>query len=146
MQYTVSIDINLPLDQMITLFDNPDNLKHWQPGFESFEPISGTPGDVGAKSRLMYQMGKREVELIETVTARNLPHEFSGTYETAGMWNEVRNRFEAIDGGKSRWTSEVEFKASALTLKAMMFLMPGAFKKRSQQHLQLFKQWAEGNA
>jgi hypothetical protein len=143
MKYTVQIDINLPLDHMITLFDNPANLKHWQPGFVSFEPISGTPGEVGAKSRLMYQMGKRDVELIETITKRDLPREFSGTYETQGMWNEIKNQFEAIDSQTTKWTSEVEFHASGFMMKAMTLLMPGMFKKRSMQHMELFKKWAE---
>ncbi len=44
MQYTNEVIINLPVDKVVELFDNPDNMKYWQPGLVSFENISGTPG------------------------------------------------------------------------------------------------------
>ena len=88
-------------------------------------------------------MGKRKVELIETITVRNLPDEFAGTYETKGMWNSVRNRFQIIDGNRTKWISEVEFRPSGLMMKSMMALMPGAFRKQSLTFMQNFKQWAE---
>ncbi|HLF63005.1 MAG TPA: SRPBCC family protein [Saprospiraceae bacterium] len=146
MKYTLEIDIDLPRDRVITLFDNPENLKHWQPGFMSMEPLSGTPGQAGATSRLKYKIGGRELELIETITVRNLPDEFSGTYETEGMWNEVRNIFQAVDHNKTRWISYVEFRPSSFSLKLMMKLAPGAFRKQSYQFMKDFKKWAEGNA
>lgn len=36
MKYTCEITINQPLNKVIELFDNPDNLKHWQPGLASW--------------------------------------------------------------------------------------------------------------
>jgi carbon monoxide dehydrogenase subunit G len=59
MKYTNEIEVNLPVSRFIELFDNPDNLKHWMPGLQSFEAISGTPGQEGAKARLKFKMGKR---------------------------------------------------------------------------------------
>ena len=75
MKYTSEIEINSPIDKVIELFDNPDNMDKWMKGLQSFEPISGKPGQVGAKSRLKFKMGKREIEMIETITVRNLPDE-----------------------------------------------------------------------
>ena len=94
MKYTVSIDINKPLGEVVELFDNPENLKHWMKGLQSFEHLSGTPGQPGAKSKLVFQTGSRRLEMIETVTSRNLPKEFSGTYEAGGVFNIVSNYFE----------------------------------------------------
>jgi len=51
-KYTCDITINQPIDVVIALFDDPDNMKEWQPGLISFEPFSGEPGQPGAKSRL----------------------------------------------------------------------------------------------
>ena len=67
MKYKLEIEIDLPRKKVIDLFDNPDNMRHWQEGFVSFEPLSGTPGQVGAKSRLKYIMGKRDIEMVETI-------------------------------------------------------------------------------
>jgi carbon monoxide dehydrogenase subunit G len=142
MKYTTEIQIDLPVEEVTALFDNPDNLKYWQPGLQSFEPISGTPGQPGAKSRLKFKMRRRVIEMIETVTVRNLPVEFSGTYEAKGVLNMVTNRFVPIAENKTRYITEQEFQFSGI-MKIIGVLMPGAFRKQSQQYMQYFKEFAE---
>ena len=66
MKYSNEIVIDLPREKVIELFDNVENLEKWQPGFLGFEHISGESGKEGSKSKMMYQMGKRKVEMIET--------------------------------------------------------------------------------
>ncbi|MDP7028144.1 MAG: SRPBCC family protein [Candidatus Marinimicrobia bacterium] len=145
MKYNVEITINLPRTKVIELFDSTDNLKKWQPGLISFDHVSGTPGEVGAKSKLHYRMGKRDIEMIETITVKNLPDEFSGTYEAKGVWNEVKNFFYEVDEQTTKWVSENEFRCSGF-MKIFIFLMPGSFKKETQKYLEQFKVFAEGNS
>ena len=142
MKYILSIDIHQPREKVIELFDNPENLKHWQPGFISYEHLSGTYGEPGSKALLKYKMGKRDVEMIETLTVRNLPEEISGTYEATGVWNEVKNYFSEIDHHNTRWTSEIEFKLKGF-MKLMGWFVPGSFKKQSYIYMELFKKFAE---
>lgn len=145
MKYNVEITINLPRTKVIELFDSTDNLKKWQPGLISFDHVSGTPGEVGAKSKLHYRMGKRDIEMIETITVKNLPDEFSGTYEAKGVWNEVKNFFYEVDEQTTKWVSENEFRCSGF-MKIFILLMPGSFKKETQKYLEQFKVFAEGNS
>ncbi len=142
MKYSNEIEIDLPVNQVIALFDDPENMKHWQPGLESFEHLSGEPGMPGAKSRLKYNMGNRKVEMIETIVKRNLPEEFSGTYEAKGVHNAISNKFIPVSANKTKWVTETEFKFSGF-MKLMGWLMPGAFKKQSQKFLEQFKAFAE---
>lgn len=142
MKFRTTITIDLPRERMVQLFDNPATMKEWQPTLISFEPLSGTPGQPGAKSRLKYRMGKREIEMIETVTRRELPREFNGTYEAKGVWNEVRNTFEEAGASKTVWHSDNEFRMQGF-MKVIAFLMPGAFKKESVKIQERFKVWAE---
>ena len=142
MKYSLTIDLELSRERVIELFDNPDNLSKWQPDLISFEHMSGTAGQAGAKSKLLYKMGKREIEMIETVTVRNLPDEFSGTYEAKGVWNSVANYFSVISGSRTKWTMETEFKFGGF-MKIVAFLMPFAFKKVSLKHMTQFKAFAE---
>lgn len=144
MKYTSEIEINSPVDRVIELFDNPKNMDKWMKGLLSFEPISGNPGQVGAKSRLKFKMNKREIEMIETITVRNLPDEFSGTYETKGVFNIVKNKFVALPNNRTRYISEQEFQFTGF-MKLIGFLMPGAFKKQSMQYLTDFKNFVEKN-
>ena len=142
MKYTTEIEINQPVNKVIELFDNPDNMKLWMEGLQSFEPLNGTPGQPGAKSRLKFKMGKREIEMIETITTRNLPEEFSGTYEAKGVFNIVSNKFIPISGTKTKFVADHEFQFSGI-MKVMGILMPGAFKKQSMKYLEKFKEFAE---
>jgi carbon monoxide dehydrogenase subunit G len=142
MKYTSEIEINKPVDEVIKLFDNSDNMGKWMEGLQSFEHISGNPGQVGAKSRLKFKMGKRVMEMTETITVRNLPDEFSGTYEANGTYNIVKNRFVPLPGNRTKYINEQEFKFNGL-MKIVGFLMQGAFKKQSMKYLLAFKSFAE---
>ena len=142
MQYTVEIDIELPRTRVIELFDNSDNMSKWQKGLISFEPISGDPGQPGATSKLVFQMGKRRIEMIETITVRNLPEEFSGTYDAPGVHNVISNRFVELTPERTRWTSENVFEFKGF-MKLMGVAMKGAFPKQSLKYMQDFKAFAE---
>ncbi len=146
MKFNCYVEINQPIEKVIELFDNPDNMKHWQDGFVGFEHLSGKAGKVGAKSRITYTFGKKgkTMELIETIKVRNLPYEFSGTYEHKHMTNNMINRFKSLGPDKTRWDAELEYtKLNGFMIKIMAFLMPGMFKKQTQKWLDQFKAFAE---
>ncbi len=143
MKYSHSIIIELPRNRVIELFDNPDNLAKWQPGLLKFEHLSGEPGQPGAKSRILYQMGKRKTEMIETVVLRELPDKFHGTYEANGVFNIQENYFKEVDESSTQWTSVSEFKFKSFAMKLIGWLMPGAFKKQSYKFMVYFKEFAE---
>ena len=141
--YTVQVDINLPRSEVVEKFDDPDNLFMWQEGLQSFEHLSGEPGQPGAQSKLTYIQGKHHIELIETVTQRDLPDEFNGTYEWAGGRNTLHNRFIELSPEKTRWESTCEYEFSAFMLKLMGWLAPGMFRKQNQKFLDNFKAFCE---
>ena len=143
MKYTVHIDIDLPRNRVIELFDDPANLPKWQKGLLSFEHLSGESGQPGAKSKLVFQMGKGKMEMIETITKTNLPNEFDGTYSAPGVFNIVKNRFIMIHENCTRWESENEFQFTTLMMKCVGFFMKSAFPKQSMVYLKDFKGFAE---
>ena len=144
MKFSVSIEIDKPLDDVIRLFDDPDNLYKWMEGLESFEHLDGVPGQVGARSRLRFKMGKREFEMIETITERDLPRSFEGTYDADGVVNVVRNKFEPLGEDRTLYTSENEFQFRGF-MKLVALVMPGAFRKQSMKYLEDFKRFAESS-
>lgn len=142
MRYTSEITINRPVDVVTRLFDDPKNLYAWMDGLQSFELLSGEQGQPGAKAKLVYQMGKRRVEMIETITERNLPDIFAGTYDADGVHNIVVNKFIALPDGNTRYITENEFQFKGF-MRIIAFLMPGAFKKQSYKYLEQFKAFVE---
>ncbi len=144
MKFNCTVQINLPINKVIELFDDVDNLDKWQDGFVSFEHLSGTPGTPGAKSKMVYKIGKRDMELIETIVVKNLPTEFTGIYEAKTMTNTMKNYFTSINGNQTKYDVEIEYtKFNGLMIKMMVFLMPGLFKKQTQKWLNQFKEFAE---
>lgn len=143
MKYTQEIIINKPIKEVVALFDNSNNLYEWMEGLQKFEHLSGTPGEPGAKSKLLFKMGNREIEMIETITVRDLPTEFSGTYEANGVFNIQKNKFISISDNQTKHVTENEFQFKGVMMNLMGFLMPGAFKKQSYKYLKAFKTFAE---
>ena len=141
--YTVEIEIALPRERVIELFDNPDNLFKWQAGLQSFESISGEPGHPGAKSKLVFKNGRHTIELIETVTERNLPDEFNGRYEWSGGRNTLRNRFIELGPNRTKWESTCDYQFSAVLPKLVGFVAPGMFRKQNLKFLRAFKAFCE---
>ncbi|MGJ8661498.1 MAG: SRPBCC family protein, partial [Bacteroidota bacterium] len=129
-------------DKVIALFSEQDNMKKWMKGLESFENVSGTPGEVGAKMNMKFKMGKRDIEMTETITAKNLPETISMEYNAKDVWNGVKNSFIKVADDKTKYITEHEFQFKGF-MKIMGFLMPGAFKKQSMKYLIDFKRFAE---
>lgn len=143
MKYSLELIINLPVDQVIQLFDSSENLHKWMEGLQSMEHLTGTPGEVGATSKMTFQMGKRSIEMVETITVKDLPHQFAATYDAQGTHNLVSNRFEPVDANTTRYISNQEFWFDGLGMKVVAFLLPGAFKKQTLKHMHAFKRFVE---
>lgn len=141
MKYQVEVALDLPRWRVVELFDDPDNLAKWQPGLQSFELIEGESGQPGARSRLVYDIDGRQVEMIETIEKRALPHTFTGTYEAAGVWNRVENHFFEEKPERTRWLTDVGFKFSGL-MRVLAFFMRGRFRKQTAENMRRFKEFA----
>ncbi len=142
MKYQCSIDIELPIDEVVAKYDNEENLYKWMEGLQAIEPISGTPGEPGAKSNIVFQMGKRRMEMVETVIKRNPPEAITMTYDAKGVHNIVTTSFEKVSDNVTKCINDQEFQMKGF-MKLMTWLMPGAFKKQSMKYLKAFKDFAE---
>ena len=140
MKFTCHTTINAPLQTVIEMFENPDNLKEWQDGFLRIDPISGTPGEVGSKSKLTYE----KLELIETILRNELPEEFKANYEHKHMINTMSCRFKKIAPNRTIFEQEIQYtKFNGFAIKLMAKLFPGMFKKQVQKWIDQFKVFVE---
>jgi len=142
MKYSKEIVIDLPREEVIAKMEDPNNFKHWQKGFISYQHITGNPGHDQARSKLKYKMGKREIEMIETIVKNKLPNKLFVTYDAKGVFNVQKNYFEVEEGNSTKWISDNEFECSGF-MKIIAFLMPGSFKKQTYIYMKDFKAFAE---
>lgn len=146
MKFTCTVDIEKSRGEVVRLFDNPDNMPHWQDGFISFTPKSGTPGQVGATSIICYDIRGKKMELLETVTMNSLPEEFHGTYEGDFGMNTMHNYFEVLGPQETRWRSELEYlEMNGFVMNTMAKLMPNMFRKQTQKWMDQFKVFVENS-
>ncbi len=144
MNYSHEIEIDLPREAVIALFDNAENMKKWQPGLISYEFLEGEPGKEGSTMEMVFERKKgKTMKLKETMLKNNLPDEMHTSYETKGVYNIQKNYFSEMSPDKTLWTSESEFQMEGIGMKLIGFLMPGAFKKQSYKYMVLFKEFAE---
>jgi len=142
MKYTTSVEINLPRKQAFELFTNSDRYSEWQESLVSQERLEGEPGKVGTRTRLLHKMSRREVEMLETITRRELPELLIATYEAKGVWNEAVNHFSEQGENQTTWLMDTEFRCSGFMWLLTTFA-PGMFKKETQKTMDAFKAFAE---
>jgi len=142
MKFSCKVEIELPRDIVVQLFDNPDNMPYWQDDFIAFEHISGTPGQEGSTAKVIY----KRVELLETVLENDLPNAFHGSYEGSWGKNLMNNYFEETGRQSTIWKAEVEYIAMEnIMMKIMGRFFPGMFRKQTQKWMDQFKVFAERN-
>lgn len=153
MRYTNSIEIALPREKVAQLLADPAQISKWLRGVVLHEPVSGLHGHVGTGSRVVMQSGKRTMECTETITRRD-PEDlhnvskdvvvhFDREIVGAGMWSVERDRLTEAGPETTLWESESEYRFSSVLMRVLGLVMPGAFRKQSQQHMQDFKAFAD---
>lgn len=142
MKYTCEIEINQPVKKVIELIDNAENMKHWMKGLESYEILNGN-GDVGTKMKMIFNHGKRKMEMIETIVKKDLPQAWHATYEAKNVWNRQENSFISTPSNHTIWRADSEFKFSGIMKFFALLYGKNGFKKQSMKHLVAFKEFAE---
>lgn len=125
-------------------FDNVDNMPRWQQNFESFSPVSGEAGQVGAVAEVVFNENGRKVVLKETITERREPDLLAGTYEGGGATTLIVNHFEAIEDGQTRWTAWCNFSFRGFMKVASLFVA-GRIRKRTDGDMERFKLMVESD-
>ncbi len=137
-------DINQNIDKLAELFADPNNLKEYQDGFISKELLSGEEGEDGAVSKMYFKHGKRDMELIETITANKLPNSFEASYHHKHMDNTMKCTFTALDNNKTRYEYEFEYtRINWFMPKLIAILFPGMYRKQGEKWMNQFKEFAE---
>ena len=142
MKYSNDIVIDVSVDEIIAIFENPENLKHWQPDIKSFTHLKGDLGQPGAVTKLRVDMIIREIEMTETVISRNIPDAIVLKYEADGVVNTVTNSFIILTPTKTKWVMNNHFIFAGFMKFASAPLKP-IFRKKTYDTMKQLKKFAE---
>jgi hypothetical protein len=143
-----TIQINLPINNVIELFMDKNNFKEWKKDFISYEHISGIPGEAGAVTKLVY----KRPTMFETIVSKKLPGEIVEMYEhkqgeKTTMVHKSTYHFKFLSEKSTLLEVDMEIiKVNGFMLKLIMTLMFGPGKKYAQEQLNKFKVFAENTA
>lgn len=143
MKFKLEFPINKPRAEVWKAFDDPEKMKIWQPSLVKFEPVSGTPGQPGAVSKLTFRENDREFSLIESITHRREPEIFHGVYDNPFAENTIRNEFIEQRDGQTLWVMEAEYRFKTLIMKILGPLMKKNFVARTEKDMERFKEMME---
>jgi hypothetical protein len=143
MKFTLQLPINKTRAEVWKAFDNPENMKRWQPSLVSFDRIGGTQGQPGAVSRLTYEENGRQFSLIEKVTHREEPRRLDGVYENDFADNTIKNTFIEQGNDHTLWTLQTEYKFKTFLMRILGPIMKKNFIARTQRDMERFKEMVE---
>lgn len=139
MKLTHQLVLERSREEVWKAFDIPANLSKWQPTLKSFVHQRGIQGQPGAVSELTYEENGKPVVLIETITVRREPEEFTGTYDNAQAMNAVRNTFAVVDDKHTRWVMESEFVFKGVVFRLLAPFVKGLIDRRIRADMERFK-------
>lgn len=144
MKYSCYVIIDLPIEKVVSLFEDSANMVHWQQGFQSYEPLEGIPGREGSTALIRYDLGSQQLEMVETVLVNDLPREFMARYEYEHGTNTMQNIFEEHGNGQTRWVAHLDyFEIRGMMMKIMKWFAPRVFRKQTQAWMNKFKEFSE---
>lgn len=144
MKHKAEILIDADRATVWQLFDDPENLKKWQPTLKSIAHCSGVPGHPDAVSELVYHERGRDVSMTLTITARREQVFLGGTVESGSGTVVVFNLFEDFGHEKTRWIVNTRYRFRGL-MKIMALFLHGTLLRRTEDDLNRFKLLVESN-
>ena len=137
--------IDAPRATVWAAFDDPDNMPRWQSTLKSFTPKSGTPGQPGAVSELVYDEKGRDIEMTETITERREPDFMAGIYTSKFGKTIIVNHFEDAGENQTRWVVYANHMFRGLK-KLMSVFFANSIRNRTENDLERFKLLVESQA
>ncbi len=129
---------------MVEIFMDSSSLREYQDGFLRKVLIDGSPGRVGAISKMYYQYGKTEMELEETIMANKLSDLFEAKYHHKHMDNTMKCKFMPIDENTTLYEYEYEYtRMNWVVPKLMAILFPSMYRKQGEKWIRQFKEFVE---
>ncbi|HYH45058.1 MAG TPA: SRPBCC family protein [Thermoanaerobaculia bacterium] len=144
MRFVRSITVHRPLPEVWAALTDPGFMPRWQPSLQTVEPLAGTPGQVGAVTRLVYHEAGREVVLTETVTVSEAPRELATRYKSSMVDSTLINRLTPLPEGGVRWDVACEFQFHGM-LRFLGSGLRGATERRIEGDMARFKELLEGS-
>lgn len=142
--YDCEIVVDKPLTESWAVSQDPDKMSEWLVGYQKMEPVSGTPGTVGAVSDIYFNHDGQEMVIRETITEIVADESISMTFTSDFMDMDYTLRMESIDG-KTNISSNTTAVGNGLFSKSIMALVGSSMITQEETNLSYLKVCIESN-
>ncbi len=143
--YEYDIMVDKPLAESWAVSQDEEKMSDWLDGFQKIEPISGTPGEVGAVSDVYFVEDGQEMVIRETITDIRPNQSISMLFTSDFMDMDYKLVMEAVDG-KTKISSNTTCEGNGMVSKSLVALMGGIIKGQEETNLMNLKNAIEGNS
>jgi uncharacterized membrane protein len=98
LDYKITFEVNKPLDQTFKVFMDASLAGQWMTGFKRVETLSGKPGEVGSKYRLVFEEGDKEIIVDEEILVMKENEAFAFSMENEALTGRGEFRFKDKNG------------------------------------------------
>ncbi len=142
MKLRKEITIDADRETVWRIFDDPEYTRKWQPELKSQTHLSGTPDEAGAKYELIYDHDGRELRAVITLTEMREFEFMAAILDSDWMRTTIANRFEFLDGNRTLWVLEHEYRFKGIYKFVALFLRK-TMRSRSDDEMRRFKELVE---
>lgn len=144
LNYEFEIIVEKPAAESWAVVQDDERMSEWLPGFLKNEHISGTPGTVGAVSRVYFDNDGQQMSIKETITDIVPDESISMTFEDDFMNMDYQMSLSEIDG-KTKINTSTTAVGNGMISKSIMALMGGSIKAQEETNLANLKRTIEQN-
>ena len=142
--YQVKVEINKPLSEVFSTFNNQELMKEWLTDVISVAPINIKPGIVGSEYKMIVENGGREMVMNEKVLAFVPNKKVTLFFDAESMLKTDDYKF-SFSEGKTTIIKDVVCKSDSYIMSCIFPYFKGTFVEIDQEYLSNFKEYIENN-
>jgi len=147
--YGHEIVVDKPLAEAWSVQQDESKFNQWLKGFKSIEHLSGEPGAVGSKYKIVVSPGDGQPDFIMTETVKSIQENdhISLNMDSEMMVFDQKTSFEDL-GGKTKIKTESSVKGKGIMMRsmfAMMDLLSSSFEKQEIENIENLKEVINSN-
>lgn len=140
--YTVSQQVNVPVDQAFILFNDNKTMKNWMPALKELTLIEEKPGLVGSRYRIKVEAQGEIMEMEETVVAFKQNEKVSLEIRSVDMLKNDEYTFKG-SGNQTIIQNKSSIQGTTYFLRCLYASFYLLIKAEDQATLDSFKAFAE---
>ncbi len=138
LDYKIAFEVNKPADQTFKAFMDVTLMSEWMTGFKRMETLSGKPGEVGSKYRLVFAEGDKDVIVDEEVIAMKENELFIFSMDNDFLSGTGEFRF-AENNGKTTVTYINDTAGKNIVYKSVLALFRSDIMERNKKDFEKLK-------